>query len=92
MRGNNMRHELGYKELLWLTTRGGRDENDVLWDKYDRPYVYMYSGNMREEVKVFLPEAKYIHFEMGLEGRVKSYNPITDKKYHNLLKDIHMPR
>lgn len=37
-----MMRSLNEKELKWLDSRGGRTEDDVLWDNDGKPFVMMY--------------------------------------------------
>ena len=51
---------ISYSEAMWLRTRGGRSEADVLEDENGK-YVYMSAGVKDEQVRVYIPENfKYI--------------------------------
>ena len=43
------------QERMWLYSRGGRNESDVLYDTLGRKYVLMSAGEKEKEIKVFIP-------------------------------------
>lgn len=43
-------------EIMWLNTRGGRDQEDVVYDRENRKYILMfYPGSDSKQKAVYIP-------------------------------------
>lgn len=65
MRDTNERNiSVSYKQSLWLTSMGDRDVDDVYADEKRRLYILMWSSENEKDVKVYLPDDKYLQVKM----------------------------
>ncbi len=49
-----------FKQLLWLRTRGNRDQDDVIFDEHGYPCVYMHKA-YKGDVLIKIPHDKDIN-------------------------------
>jgi hypothetical protein len=73
------------KQTLWLKTRGGRDEDDIVYID-DLPHVMMWSSEYRDYMPIKIPKDKdivaFVEIRKHSEGRAffKTRNDVRSCK------------